>query len=72
MYENPKRIVATITRVSPGYTPIDNDNAVSSAKRVRDACAEWIGIDDGSSVYEWNVESRCGEWAVEIELDVFS
>ena len=39
------RYVVTLTRISVGY--LDDDNLRGSFKGVRDAVAEWLGIDDG-------------------------
>lgn len=68
--ENVRHINVTITRVSPGNTPLDSDNAVAACKRVRDSVAQWCGIDDGSNRYTWNTRCRHGPWSVEIEIDV--
>lgn len=47
----------TFTRVSPGkLDPGDGNN--SSFKWIRDSLAKWIGVDDGSDLYEWVYQRR--------------
>ena len=55
-------IVVDLVRVSP--RKLDDDNLRGALKAVRDACAEWIGIDDGSARYEWRYAQRRGPAAV--------
>jgi len=58
--------VVTITRRSPGT--LDDDNAVSSAKAVRDAVAQWLGVDDRSPLVTWRVEQERGPWGVRVAV----
>lgn len=39
-------VQVTLVRVSRGH--LDDDNNVGALKHVRDAVAQWLGIDDGS------------------------
>lgn len=66
-----KKMLVQITRIGP--RPLDSDNLASSAKHLRDGIADYFGIDDGSSWYEWRYEQRKGrpkEYAVEVTLEV--
>ena len=59
--------VVTITRIGPGR--LDSDNAVISAKHVRDEIAAVMGIDDGDDRIEWRVlQERAKQWAVRVEI----
>lgn len=64
-------LVVTITRVAPRL--LDSDNAVGSAKHVRDGIALWLGRDDGpTSGIEWRVEqqkSAAGVYRVEVRIE---
>lgn len=58
-------LLVSLTRIAPGNPP-DDDNVVSSLKFVRDAIADWAGIDDREKarirfIYEDPVR---GPWAV--------
>lgn len=61
----------TLTRVGP--RPLDSDNLDGAFKAVRDAVAEWMGVDDGDEgpdgFWEWKCEQRKGLYAVEIRLE---
>ncbi len=62
-------LLVTITRIAP--RGLDSDNLVGSAKAVRDAIADWFGVDDGGPQIAWNVEQGrgdVGEYAVEVLL----
>jgi hypothetical protein len=59
-------IVATLIRVSPRR--LDDDNLRGALKAVRDAIAAWVGIDDGSSRWDWRYEQRKGPLGVQIEI----
>jgi len=64
----PAPLVVTITRV--GSRLMDSDNAVGSAKHVRDAVAKWLGRDDGPTCgVEWRVVQRKGPYGVEIRIE---
>jgi hypothetical protein len=55
-----------LTRVSPGQ-PMDDDNVSGALKAVRDAVAEWIGVDDGDARVQYAYAREQGEWGVRIE-----
>jgi len=61
-------LTVTITRVAPSKG-LDSDNAVSSAKAVRDAVAGVLGVDDGDGRVDWRVCQRRGSWAVEVRIE---
>lgn len=60
----------TITRVSPGTRPMDDDNLTASAKGVRDATAAWLGVDDGvTDRVRFEVRQERGRgYAVRVEI----
>lgn len=58
----------TITRVAPS-AGLDDDNAVSSAKAVRDAVAAVLGVDDRDERVDWLVTQERGPWAVRICIE---
>jgi P2-related tail formation protein len=50
---------------------LDGDNLQSGFKAVRDGVADWLGIDDGSQLVEWEYRQRPGTvktYKVEIEV----
>jgi hypothetical protein len=58
-----------LTRVAP--RALDGDNLQSGFKAVRDGVADWLGIDDGSQLVEWQYRQRPGTvktYKVEIEV----
>jgi len=63
-------VVVTMTRVSPGTVPMDDDNLSGALKAVRDAVATWLGIDDRDPRVRWAYEQRRGPWAVEVRWEV--
>ena len=61
--------VVTLTRIAPNM--LDSDNVVSAPKRVRDALATWIGVDDRDPRVTWVVgQERAGvrEYGVRVEI----
>jgi hypothetical protein len=50
-----KPLSIIITRVAP--RSLDSDNLTASAKHVRDAIADWLGVDDGTPRITWAVDS---------------
>ncbi len=58
----------TITRVAPSRG-LDDDNAVSSAKAVRDAIAGVLGIDDRDERVDWLVRQERGPWGIRIRIE---
>lgn len=61
-------LAVTITRIAPS-SGLDDDNAVSSAKAVRDAIAAMLGIDDRDERVDWLVRQERGPWAVRIRIE---
>lgn len=56
-----------ITRV--GKQRMDDDNVAYACKGLRDAIAEWLGIDDGDERVDWIYRARTGKrYAVEVEM----
>ena len=58
-----------LTRVAP--RALDGDNLQSGFKAVRDGVADWLGVDDGSRLVEWEYRQRAGgvkQYSVEIEV----
>lgn len=51
------RYHVTLTRISPGVTDGDGLQG-GTMKAVRDAVAEWIGIDDGHARIRWSYEQQ--------------
>ncbi|TAM22383.1 MAG: hypothetical protein EPN60_16960 [Nevskiaceae bacterium] len=58
--------VITLTRVSPGTRPMDDDNLPGALKAIRDGIADRIGIDDGDPRLTWRYAQRKGPWGVEV------
>jgi hypothetical protein len=57
----------TMTRVAPS-NGLDSDNLSGSMKAIRDAVAEWLGVDDRDARIEWKCAQRRGPWSVELEI----
>jgi len=58
-----------LTRVAP--RALDGDNLQSGFKAVRDGVADWLGVDDGSKLVEWQYKQRSSSvkvYKVEIEV----
>lgn len=64
-------LVVTLVKVGPGTKKMDSDNLPSSAKHVRDAVAEIVGVDDGrDDVVEYRYAQRRGpSHCVEITIE---
>ncbi len=65
------QLVVTITRIAPRR--LDDDNAIGGCKAVRDAIAEWLGIDDGSEQVAWRYGQERGrprEYACRVRIEV--
>lgn len=60
-------LVVTMTRIAPS-SGLDDDNLTGSLKGVRDAVAEWLGIDDGKSSVRYACNQERGPWGVRIEI----
>lgn len=58
----------TLTRLAPS-NGLDSDNLQSSQKAVRDALAQWLGIDDKSPLVTWKYDQRRDkEYGVVVEV----
>lgn len=54
-----------LERIAPSIG-LDDDNLAGSLKAVRDAIAEWLGLDDRDPRVAWKYAQRRGAWAVEV------
>jgi hypothetical protein len=55
-----------LTRVAPS-NGLDDDNLTGALKNIRDAVAEWLGVDDRDrDTVRYSYAQRRGLWAVEI------
>ena len=60
-----------LTRIAPS-NGLDDDNLASALKSVRDAFAEWIGVDDKHrDIVRYSYAQERGPWAVRIEAEPF-
>ena len=62
-------VTVVLTRIAPRR--LDGDNLQSGFKAVRDGVADWLGVDDGSDMIEWQYCQRSGGpkvYRVEIEV----
>ena len=60
-----------LTRVAP--RALDGDNLQSGFKAVRDGVADWLGVDDGSKLVEWQYRQRSGGVKVyKVEMEVIA
>lgn len=58
-----------LTRVAP--RALDGDNLQSGFKAVRDGVADWLGVDDGSKLVEWQYKQRSsGVKVYKVEIEV--
>lgn len=59
--------VVIMSRMSPRR--MDSDSAVASNKFVRDAIADWLGVDDGSTAVDWQYgEQLKGPYCVHVTI----
>ncbi len=62
-------LVVTLTRISPGHVPPDDDNVVGGLKGIRDEIAKWLGIDDRfHRLVRYRYQSAHGEWGVRVQI----
>jgi hypothetical protein len=65
----PAPYVVTLTRISPGEG-IDTDNLDGALKSVRDAVADFLGVDDSPKApVRWIPAQDRGPWGVEIRIE---
>lgn len=58
--------VVLLTRVAPS-AGLDDDNLAGALKSVRDAVAQWLGVDDRDrETVRYEYAQRRGKWGVEI------
>lgn len=56
----------TMTRIAPS-AGLDDDNLTQSLSAVRDAVAEWLGVDDGdSATVRYLCAQERGPWSVRV------
>ena len=68
----PVPCVVTLTRFAPS-NGLDDDNLAGSLKGVRDAVAEWLGVDDKRrDIVRYQYEQMRASWAVGIEFSTWS
>lgn len=63
-------LVVTLVRIAP--RELDDDNLRGAFKAMRDAVAEWLGVDDADPRVEWAYgQKRAGprEYRVGIEIE---
>jgi hypothetical protein len=61
--------VCLIVRIAPGGGGLDDDNLSGALKSVRDAIAEWLGVDDkdtGTVFYGYGQQR--GPWGVRVSF----
>jgi hypothetical protein len=57
-----------LTRIAPG-NGLDDDNMSGSMKAIRDAVAEWLGVDDKrTDLVAYSYAQQRGPWGVVIEV----
>jgi len=62
-------VTVVLTRIAPRR--LDGDNLQSGFKAVRDGVADWLGVDDGSSLIDWQYAQRSGGSGVyKVEIEV--
>ncbi len=59
-------LTVVITRIAPRR--LDSDNAVGSAKAVRDAIAQAMKVSDGNDSVDWRVDQAKGPVGVRIQI----
>jgi hypothetical protein len=52
---------------------LDGDNLQSGFKAVRDGVADWLGVDDGNSLVDWQYAQRsAGPKVYKVEIEVIT
>jgi hypothetical protein len=60
-----------LTRVAP--RKLDGDNLQSGFKAVRDGVADWLGVDDGNGLVDWQYAQRsAGAKVYKVEIEVIT
>ena len=64
----PTPCVVLLTRVAPS-AGLDDDNLAGALKSVRDAVADWIGVDDKlRDIVRYECRQERGPWGVRVEV----
>ena len=62
-------VTVVLTRVAPRR--LDGDNLQSGFKAVRDGVADWLGVDDGHHLVDWQYKQRAdGPKVYRVEIEV--
>lgn len=62
-------LTVVLTRVAPRR--LDGDNLQSGFKAVRDGVADWLGVDDGNGLIDWQYAQRAaGPKVYKVEIEV--
>lgn len=61
-------LTIVLTRVGP--KALDTDNLAGGFKACRDGVADWLGVDDGSPLLDWQYQQRSGSKTYGIEIEV--
>lgn len=62
-------VVVTFTRTHNRGAGMDDDNIRSAFKAIRDAVAEWAGVDDKGPEIEWRYRDQEGKPGVAITIE---
>lgn len=67
---SPPQAPLTIVLTRIGSKALDTDNLAGGFKAVRDGIADWLGVDDGSPLLDWQYQQRSGskEYFIEVEV----
>ena len=64
-------LTVVLTRVAPRR--LDGDNLQSGFKAVRDGVADWLGVDDGNGLIDWQYAQRsAGPKVYKVEIEVIT
>lgn len=64
-------VTVVLTRVAPRR--LDGDNLQSGFKAVRDGVADWLGVDDGHHLVDWQYKQRsAGPKVYRVEIEVIT
>ena len=62
-------LTVVLTRVAPRR--LDGDNLQSGFKAGRDGVADWLGVDDGNGLIDWQYAQRAaGPKVYKVEIEV--
>ena len=68
----PLPCVVTLTRLAPS-SGLDTDNLAGAMKAIRDAVADWLGVDDkDTATVRYECAQERGPWAVGISFSTWS